>query len=433
MLSAPQTRSFFVQSSFCLSSLKSSACKRFVSVLLCCVILAGTAVPSFAAEGETDNPDLQTLDVLSMYSMMYTHDEKTNTDTNYSDFTRSTRSTSKGELVCFKNNNPNFYRVGVQKVCQVSNYLNIKADTHYNLSFYTYTAGSYRVKVTARVFSGSAVKDIVIYDNRVKGSQNLYLNDFDLILHSSDLGSSYRIRLAFEVIGLEAANTPYLPYEISRFITLQDLDSNAGWFQKIINTIKAVPDKLKLFFTQLGDRISGFFTDLKNSVVEQFNNVKQWFNDLGNTIKQKFNELGDSIHVFFVELKNDIIEGLKKLFIPQDGYFEQKKIELENWAKEHLGAVYQGTGLIIDFFKTLLTVSPKSPAITMPAIEFEFKGVSYHLTDPIHYSFAWVNDSTHPLFYIYKIYRGFVTLLLFLTFIRYLQRKYNEIFGGGEA
>lgn len=102
--------------------------------------------------------------------MMYTHDEKTNTDTNYSDFTRSTRSTSKGELVCFKNNNPNFYRVGVQKVCQVSNYLNIKADTHYNLSFYTYTAGSYRVKVTARVFSGSAVKDIVIYDNRFESS-----------------------------------------------------------------------------------------------------------------------------------------------------------------------------------------------------------------------------------------------------------------------
>lgn len=400
------------------------------------MLFIGTAVPSFAAEagGEEASPDLQTLDVMDMYAMMYTHTDSPNTDTNYADFSKKIRNSSIGEIVMFTNNDPKFYQAGRKKITQISDYLQVKADTHYNLKFSTFTQGSYYVKVVARVYSGSSVnKDIVIYNNRVSSSNNLYSNDFDFILHSSDLGSSYRVRLIFEIISPEAANTPELSYQISRYITLQDLDSNAGWFQKIINTIKAIPDKLKLFFTQLGDRISDFFTDLKNSIVEQFNNVKQWFSDLGNMIKQKFDELGNRIHQFFIDLKNDIIEGLKKLFIPQDGYFEQKKIELENWATEHLGAVYQGTGLIIDFFKTLLTVSPKEPAITMPAIEFEFKGVLYHLTDPIHYSFSWVNDSTHPLFYIYKIYRGFVTLVLFLSFIRYLQRKYNEIFGGGEA
>ena len=126
-----------------------------------------------------------------------------------------------------------------------------------------------------------------------------------------------------------------------------------------------------------------------------------------------------------------ILNGLKNLFIPSSYFFETKKNELETFCVEHFGAVYQSIDLIIDIIKKFINISPTEPCITFPSIDIPLFNETYHISDEVVYSFSWINDKSHFLYYFYNFYRGFVTLLLSLSFANYCRNKYNEVFGGG--
>lgn len=125
------------------------------------------------------------------------------------------------------------------------------------------------------------------------------------------------------------------------------------------------------------------------------------------------------------------VDEIKSWFIPSEGYFDEKKVELETFAVEHFGAMYQAPDVMVDLIKKFTTMSPKQPSITLPAIQFDFQGTRYVLSDAVTYSFSWVNDKGHMLYYFYQFYRGFVTVILFVGFANYCIKKYNEVFGGG--
>lgn len=211
-------------------------------------------------------------------------------------------------------------------------------------------------------------------------------------------------------------------YLLSKVVDITDRTDEPGWLGRILQKFTDLGDAIGNFFSSLGDRISGFFTDLWENIKQKFDDLKQWFVDLG-----------DRIQGFFVELYNDIVEGLKSLFIPSDGYFDAKKTELETFAIEHFGALYQVPDLMVDTLRKFTSMSPEQPSITLPAIEFNFNGKHYVLSDSITYSFSWVNDSGNALFYLYKFYRGFVTVILFFAFANYCIKKYNEVFAGSDA
>ncbi|HIU35726.1 MAG TPA: hypothetical protein IAC53_03860, partial [Candidatus Fimenecus excrementigallinarum] len=223
-------------------------------------------------------------------------------------------------------------------------------------------------------------------------------------------------------IGGEGSSFQSAAFLFSKTIEFTDRTDEPGWLGKILGKFTDLGDTIGSFFTSIGDRISGFFSSLWENIKQSFTDLKQWFVDLGNRIQG-----------FFIELYNDIVEGLKKLFIPADGYFDSKKEELETFCVEHFGAMYQVPDMVIDIIEKFTMISPGEPSITVPAIEFDFQGKHYQLTDDISYSFSWVNDSSNALYYFYKFYRGFVTIILFLAFANYCIKKYNEVFAGSDA
>ena len=203
----------------------------------------------------------------------------------------------------------------------------------------------------------------------------------------TDLSGGYNCKLCILFIqgGWEGTTTNQAVY-ISKEIEFIDKDDNSGWFQKILNKI----------------------------------------NDVWESIKS----LPDKIGVYISNIASDIGEKIKDLFIPDEEYFQNKKEELETFCIEHFGAVYQSLDVFIDFLNMLINISPTEPKIIFPAIDIPLFDKTYHLTDEVVYSFAWVNDNTHFLYYFYNFYRSFVTVLLFLTFVNYCRNKYAEVFGG---
>lgn len=187
--------------------------------------------------------------------------------------------------------------------------------------------------------------------------------------------------------------------------------NHEGIVQGVKNGLNSLGTRIGNFFTSLGESLSVWFTDLKNSVVSKIESIQQWF----------------------IDLKDNLINGLKSLFIPSDGYFASKKTQLEQFMTDHFGALYQGPSVLVQLLSKLLSLHPVSPSITFPAIKMNWQGDVVQLTDDIVYSFAWLNDSSHPVHYIWTVYRGFATVMLFVAFVNYLKRKYETIFGGGEG
>lgn len=305
----------------------------------------------------------------------------------------------------------------------------LRAEHEYNINFsfrqYFNLSANFNASLYIYNSDGSLYKQKVLYTKNIMGYSTTDL-DFNFILSKSDLPDSYYCRLEFtfkQHTSGNANSSSDQAFYISEYITLTDLDDDSGWFQKIINAITSIPEKIKSFFTNLGSTIGSFFTDLWDKLRTQFENIGKWFK-----------ELGDKIGQYFENLYNDIIEGIKRLFIPEDGFFEQKKTELETFLSEHFGILWTAPDIIISTIRQLLTISPQEPTITMPAIQFEWEGKIITLTEPMTVHFNDYIGSGTPLHTLYQFYRTFVTIFLIFLFLQYCVNKYHYIFGkDGEA
>lgn len=68
----------------------------------------------------------------------------------------------------------------------------------------------------------------------------------------------------------------------------------------ILAAIKAIPEKIGAFFTELANKISGFFTQLGDR-------ISGFFSELANKIQGYFNDLTDKVSGFFTTLKNYLL------------------------------------------------------------------------------------------------------------------------------
>lgn len=348
--------------------------------------------------------------------------------TDYYTFTKTTLVSNGISCNYYKPNDyANFWLKGAVKIMSAFESPPLVAGHEYQLTFAT------GVNFVADTLIEVFVNSQKLYSETISGfgakeiSISFTAPDFATSDTSIRIECSIDERYGFGSAGQDAG------FLLSKEIGFNDNTDNPGWLGKILQKFMDLGDRISgffsnlaesigSFFSSLGDRISGFFTDLWNNIKAKFDDLKQWFQDLG-----------DRIQGFFVDLYNDIVDGLKKLFIPSDGYFESKKTELETFCTEHFGALYQAPTVLVDFIRKFTTISPQEPAITLPAIEFNFQGKHYQLTEAYTYSFSWVNDSSHMLYYLYRFFRGFVTVVLFISFANYCKNKYYDVFKGGSS
>lgn len=323
----------------------------------------------------------------------------------------------------FSASDPSYYELGAQKLTTIYTFTDFSASHDYEVTFYTKMSAPHNVSVW--------IGTEKVYDNDFSGG-NLFSKSNVKFTTPSAITDSLRVKIQITVKdGYDyGSQGQTVRYYISENLNFVDLTENPSWLQKILNKFSELGDTIGGFFDGLGERIGGFFSSLSESIGQWFAEQAQKIQDFKDGVKQWFQDLGDRIQQFFVDLYNDIVEGLKKLFIPSDGYFDSKKNELETFAVEHFGAMYQAPDAMVDMIRKFTTMSPKQPSITLPAIQFDFQGTRYVLSESVTYLFSWVNDKSNMLYYFYQFYRGFVTVILFLGFASYCVKKYNEVFGG---
>lgn len=364
-------------------------------------------MPSFASD------DLHA-DDFNVLLGRQTNNSAGGTTTDYFTFTTESLKSNGIECNYYKPvNYSGFWPVGATKIISAFQSPLLIAGHEYQLSFATGVNFNAKTKIEVYLNSTLIYSDIINGAGAKKISINFKAPDFATsdtsIRIECSIGEAYRY-------GESGQNAGFL---LSKEIGFNDNTDNPGWLGKILEK-----------FSALGDRISGFFSSLTSSISEFFSSlgdrISGFFADLKENLSTFFSELGDRIKGFFVQLVDDI----KSLFIPPDDYFSNLQTQLDTFCTEHLGALYQGPTVLVNLIKKVLSISPDKPSITMPAIQFYWKGKLIQLTEPIQYSFSWVSDSSHPLYTFYKFYRGFSIVSMFVAFLAYLRHKYITIFGG---
>lgn len=85
---------------------------------------------------------------------------------------------------------------------------------------------------------------------------------------------------------------------LSNFPTFESQQQNTQ--KGILAAIKAIPEKIGSFFTELANKISGFFTQLGDR-------ISGFFSELANKIQGYFTELTNKVSGFFTTLKNYLL------------------------------------------------------------------------------------------------------------------------------
>lgn len=247
--------------------------------------------------------------------------------------------------------------------------------------------------------------DYYFYIDSFYQTTGVYVNTFNLKVHNS---RSYKVYQS-----------------LINLYTVPDLDTVPDYTDKL-NNIQGSVDNTNKKLDQAENTRKGIWETIKSipGIIGNF------FDNLGTKIGSFFDNLATKIGNFFKDLLDGIIEGLKKLFIPEDDYFKNWFDDFKTYFEEKLGFIATPFTIIIDFVNSYLNLSSSNdiiidvPDITVPNFE-ENKIVSAT-------TFNWSQTlrSKQALNALWQLYLSFIDVYLILNFINLCENKYNRIFGG---
>lgn len=164
------------------------------------------------------------------------------------------------------------------------------------------------------------------------------------------------------------------------------------------------------------------FTITEQSVTDRFvDGVGDKIEDQTNQQKGFFEKLGDRIGGFFTDLFNNIMDGLKKLFIPDQEYIVQWAQDMQQFLKDHFGALYAPIDIVTRFINGFFSIDGSEDiAITFPAIEFG----DVKLSDPVEFHFSEVTGLFGDL---YTTYLYIADVIVIVGFILFCEKKLERI------
>lgn len=175
-------------------------------------------------------------------------------------------------------------------------------------------------------------------------------------------------------------------------------------------------------------------------VLESNQAIKEQTEELNNSITSESEDFEDNSCGIICKLGkipgkiiDGLIEGIKSLFIPEDGYFENWFNNLKTFFEEKLGFLAAPFTIFIDFVNMYLNLDADTdiiiniPDIYVPNFE------EYKIISATSFNWSELLKSKESLNALWQLYLAFVDVFLILNFINLCEGKYNAIFGGNTS
>lgn len=131
----------------------------------------------------------------------------------------------------------------------------------------------------------------------------------------------------------------------------------------------------------------------------------------------------DAIKQAVNAVATSIIDGLKSLFIPDEGYFDGLFDRLNTFFSERFGFLYYPIEHFISWCNRLLTLQDAAPYVTIPELSFEGEVFIPAMT----YTFDFLDED--PWSTVHDYYLMAMDVAMIMAFVHLLQRKYEEVMG----
>lgn len=347
--------------------------------------------------------------------------------------------TYNGQLIhWFKAIDPTFYNKDSYKLLVNSQSVSLAPGHDYEMNFFTGLSWKGEYTVTIRIVGHG---DVFTHD--YKCTETSYTNVTRVRFTAPDSLSNFS-RFIIEIsvpekyqYGSAGENARFM---ISENFELQDRTDNPSWLYKILKKFDDIGDwfdnlgrSISSGFTALGNKIGGFFDSLKESIGNWFSDVGKWFKEQGEKIqafsdgvKQWFQDLGDKIGGFFTDLYNDLIEGLKSLFIPSEGYFDAYMEKTKIWAAARFGFLYTAADLMSSMVTDLQGLLRDDFSFVLPAAKFTLNGTTYTLWEAYTLPMGELLQNNY-MNYAYGLYKTLLGSACAFALFKYAQHVFDKV------
>lgn len=180
-----------------------------------------------------------------------------------------------------------------------------------------------------------------------------------------------------------------------------------------------------------------------NTVIEGISNVAQNIaslpSNVANALRGLFQQvvsavtsIGDQITNALVSLGNFIIDGLKQLFIPSDGYFESVANDLSTFFSDRLGLLLYPFDFLVSLGDRIAGLQTSEPTCTIPEIAYtDSEDNKYVLIEGQTlnvYEFVGRNDIIVGM---HQTYLTVMDGIIAFTLMALCWKRFDHIIGGG--
>lgn len=170
------------------------------------------------------------------------------------------------------------------------------------------------------------------------------------------------------------------------------------------------------------DKISSSLEDQKQAIEENTKTNKNIFEKIGDILSY-INPFSENF--FGKKLVELILDGLKGLFVPEDGFFDTYFSDLKDWFSDRLGFLWTPFDIIIEILNKILNINFSEPIFHIPEINEPFSGSK--LISEYDYNLNSLLDN--DIFKnIHDIYFIGVDAVIFFALINLARRKIEEVF-----
>lgn len=170
------------------------------------------------------------------------------------------------------------------------------------------------------------------------------------------------------------------------------------------------------------DKISSSLEDQKQAIEENTKTNKNIFEKIGDILSY-INPFSENF--FGKKLVELILDGLKGLFVPEEGFFDTYFSDLKNWFSDRLGFLWTPFDIIIEILNKILNINFSEPIFHIPEINEPFSGskliceYDYNLNDLLDNE---VFKNIHNIYFIS------VDAVIIFALINLARRKIEEVF-----
>lgn len=170
------------------------------------------------------------------------------------------------------------------------------------------------------------------------------------------------------------------------------------------------------------DKISSSLDDQKHAIEENTKTNKSIFEKIGDILSfiNPFSE-----NFFGKKLVELILDGLKSLFVPEDGFFDTYFSDLKNWFSDRLGFLWTPFDIIIEILNKILNINFSEPIFHIPEINEPFSGSKLISEYDYNLNSLLDNDVFNN---IHNIYLFGVDAVIIFALINLARKKIEEVF-----